>query len=51
LFKSSTITYAEAFTYIGYAIITTSVIVFITRFYKEKAVKTETVVTPEMALA
>jgi MFS transporter, NNP family, nitrate/nitrite transporter len=32
LFKSDTITYADAFTYIGYAVLTVSVIVFITRF-------------------
>ncbi|TKK69944.1 MFS transporter [Ilyomonas limi] len=51
LFKSNGITYAEAFTYIGYAIITTSVIVFVTRFYKIKVVKTELVAEPEMVLA
>jgi len=51
LFKSSTITYAEAFTYIGYVIITISLVVFITRFYKEKAIQTEVVATPEMSLA
>ncbi|RVU00359.1 MFS transporter [Mucilaginibacter limnophilus] len=37
LFKSSTITYADAFTYIGYMVIAVSVIVFITRFKKEPA--------------
>jgi NNP family nitrate/nitrite transporter-like MFS transporter len=51
LFKSSTITYAQAFTYIGYAIIATSVIVLVTRFYKVKATKPEVVATPEIAMA
>jgi NNP family nitrate/nitrite transporter-like MFS transporter len=35
LFKSSTITYVEAFTYIGYTVIVVSVIVLITRFQKQ----------------
>jgi NNP family nitrate/nitrite transporter-like MFS transporter len=35
LFKSSTITYAEAFTYIGYAVIASSAIILITRFTKQ----------------
>ncbi|HEY4327362.1 MAG TPA: MFS transporter [Mucilaginibacter sp.] len=34
LFKSSSITYVQAFTYIGYAVIAVSVIVLITRFAK-----------------
>ncbi len=37
LFKSSTITYVEAFTYIGYTVIGVSVIVLITRFQKQPA--------------
>jgi NNP family nitrate/nitrite transporter-like MFS transporter len=37
LFKSSTITYVEAFTYIGYTVIAVSVIVLITRFQKQPA--------------
>ena len=37
LFKSQSITYVQAFTYIGYAIITVSVIVFVTRFHKKAA--------------
>ena len=46
LFKSATISYAQAFTYIGYAVIAASVIVFLTRFYK----KQEAVVdVPEMS--
>jgi NNP family nitrate/nitrite transporter-like MFS transporter len=51
LFKSSTITYAQAFTYIGYAIITTSVIILITRFYKVKVTKPKVVATSEIAMA
>ncbi|WP_214071425.1 NarK family nitrate/nitrite MFS transporter [Mucilaginibacter sp. dw_454] len=35
LFKSSTITYVQAFTYIGYTVIIVSIIVFITRFQKQ----------------
>lgn len=35
LFKSSTISYAEAFTYIGYTVVAVSVIVLITRFKKQ----------------
>ncbi|MEO6521528.1 MAG: MFS transporter [Mucilaginibacter sp.] len=34
LFKSSSITYAEAFTYIGYVVIAVSVVILITRFTK-----------------
>ncbi len=34
LFKSQTITYAQAFTYIGYAVIAVAAVVFVTRFYK-----------------
>lgn len=37
LFKSSAITYVEAFTYIGYTVIAASVIVLITRFQKQPA--------------
>jgi NNP family nitrate/nitrite transporter-like MFS transporter len=35
LFKSSSVTYVEAFTYIGYTVIVVSVIVFVTRFQKQ----------------
>src|ERR1700712_5742 len=35
LFKSSSVTYAEAFTYIGYTVIAVSVVVLITRFQKQ----------------
>ncbi|MBW4889966.1 MFS transporter [Mucilaginibacter sp. HMF5004] len=34
LFKSSTITYAQAFTYIGFVVIGVSAIILVTRFYK-----------------
>lgn len=47
LFKSATITYVEAFTYIGYAVITVSVIVLITRFTKSGITTEET--SPRMA--
>ena len=35
LFKSSSITYVQAFTYIGYMVIAVAAIVFVTRFYKQ----------------
>ncbi|PTQ99209.1 NNP family nitrate/nitrite transporter-like MFS transporter [Mucilaginibacter yixingensis] len=41
LFKSSTITYVQAFTYIGYTVIAVSLIVLITRFRKQTAEETE----------
>lgn len=44
LFKSTTITYAQAFTYIGYAVIVVALIVLITRFTKT-ADEAETVET------
>ena len=37
LFKSSSITYVQAFTYIGYAVMVVAAIVFVTRFYKQTA--------------
>ena len=37
LFKSSTITYVQAFTYIGYTVIAVALIVLITRFNKKNA--------------
>ncbi|MES2276493.1 MAG: MFS transporter [Bacteroidota bacterium] len=37
LFKSSAITYVQAFTYIGYTVMVVSVIVFVTRFRKQTA--------------
>ncbi|HTB52176.1 MAG TPA: MFS transporter [Ferruginibacter sp.] len=39
LFKSSSITYVQAFTYIGYIVMAVSVIVLITRFYKVESVE------------
>lgn len=35
LFKSDSITYVQAFTYIGYTVMVVAVIVFLTRFYKQ----------------
>ena len=37
LFKSSSITYVQAFAYIGYAVMVVAAIVFVTRFYKQTA--------------
>jgi len=37
LFKSSAITYVQAFTYIGYTVMVVALIVFVTRFYKQTA--------------
>jgi NNP family nitrate/nitrite transporter-like MFS transporter len=51
LFKSSTISYAEAFTYIGYMVIAVSLVVFVTRFKKQRAVASEIELEPEVALA
>ncbi|HVS94565.1 MAG TPA: MFS transporter [Mucilaginibacter sp.] len=42
LFKSTSITYVQAFTYIGYMVIAVSLIVLITRFRTEKVVQEET---------
>lgn len=39
LFKSTSITYVQAFTYIGYTVIIVSLIVLITRFRKEKVIQ------------
>ena len=47
LFKSTTITYVEAFTYIGYIIIVVSVIILITRF----TAKTETIEETDSGIA
>ena len=51
LFKSESITYPQAFTYIGYVVITISAIVFITRFYKKQAAAEEVLLEPEVAVA
>jgi NNP family nitrate/nitrite transporter-like MFS transporter len=37
LFKSETITYVEAFTYIGYIVIAISFVILVTRFQKQPA--------------
>lgn len=50
LFKSETITYAMAFTYIGYIIIAVSGIMFVTRFYKKQAVAEQIALEPEVLL-
>jgi len=53
LFKSSSITYVQAFTYIGYAVIAVAVIVLITRFAKSGATEESLqpdVVSGEMAV-
>ncbi len=50
LFKSTNISYVQAFTYIGYMVITVAVVVFITRFYK--VVKSESIhPNTELAIA
>jgi MFS transporter, NNP family, nitrate/nitrite transporter len=49
LFKSESITYVEAFTYIGCIVIAVSFIVMITRFVKNPASETEGI-TPQVAL-
>ncbi len=51
LFKSETISYAEAFTYIGYIVIIVSIIVFITRFVKKEVVAKEMILEPTVAIA
>jgi MFS transporter, NNP family, nitrate/nitrite transporter len=51
LFKSENITYPQAFTYIGYAVIAISAIVFITRFYKKQAAAEEVLLESEVAVA
>jgi NNP family nitrate/nitrite transporter-like MFS transporter len=51
LFKSENITYAEAFTYIGYIVIAVAAIMFITRFNKVPVRAEEKVLEPEVAMA
>ena len=46
LFKSSTITYSEAFTYISYTVIVIAAIILVTKFQKEK--KTEELIIREL---
>ena len=49
LFKSDSITYVQAFTYIGYTVIVVAAIVFITRFYKQSVPNTDAVMAGSMA--
>ncbi|WP_342645424.1 MFS transporter [Mucilaginibacter sp. CSA2-8R] len=49
LFKSSTISYAEAFTYIGYTVLAVAVIVLITRFKREPEGTTQVAASVSMA--
>jgi NNP family nitrate/nitrite transporter-like MFS transporter len=49
LFKSSTITYVEAFTYIGYAVIAVALIVLLTRFNKKPALNESIESEPALA--
>lgn len=51
LFKSSTITYVEAFSYIGYIVIAVSIIVLLTRFIKKPATETATATAGQVAFA
>ncbi|TWW00157.1 MFS transporter [Chitinophaga pinensis] len=51
LFKSESITYVEAFTYIGYIVIAVSVIVLLTRFIKKPATEASTATTGQVAFA
>jgi NNP family nitrate/nitrite transporter-like MFS transporter len=51
LFKSESITYVQAFTYIGYAVIVVSIIVFITRFQKQAVPKQAPAPTLESSMA
>jgi NNP family nitrate/nitrite transporter-like MFS transporter len=49
LFKSDSITYVQAFTYIGYAVIAVAAIIFVTRFYKQSVPNTDAVMAGSMA--
>ncbi|ACU59872.1 MFS transporter [Chitinophaga pinensis] len=51
LFKSESITYVEAFTYIGYIVIAVSVIVLLTRFIKKPVTEASTSTTGQVAFA
>ncbi|HWB27528.1 MAG TPA: MFS transporter [Chitinophagaceae bacterium] len=51
LFKSQSITYIQAFTYIGFIVIAVAAIVFITRFQKNVAASEAVVEVPEYAAA
>jgi len=49
LFKSQSISYVQAFTYIGFIVMAVSVIILVTRFYKVETVE-EIEVEPTIAL-
>ena len=51
LFKSENITYAQAFTYIGYVVIAVAVIVSVTNFNKVPVTAEKEVLEPEVAMA
>ncbi|MBW8683644.1 NarK family nitrate/nitrite MFS transporter [Chitinophaga rhizophila] len=51
LFKSESITYVDAFSYIGYIVIAVSVIVLLTRFIKKPATETATTTAGAVAFA
>ena len=51
LFKSETITYAQAFTYIGYMVIATSAVILVTRFVKKEVLAEEVLLDREVAVA
>jgi NNP family nitrate/nitrite transporter-like MFS transporter len=51
LFKSESITYVEAFTYIGYIVIAVSFIVLLTRFIKKPATETASAPAGQVAFA
>ena len=52
LFKSETITYAQAFTYIGYIVIAVSAVVFVTKFVgKKEAIAEEVLLERDVAVA
>ncbi len=51
LFKSENISYAQAFTYIGYTIIAISVVVLVTRFTTKQAVAEQIMIDSEAAVA
>ncbi len=51
LFKSESITYVEAFSYIGYIVIAVSVIELLTRFIKKPTTEAATAPTGQVAFA
>jgi NNP family nitrate/nitrite transporter-like MFS transporter len=51
LFKSTSITYVQAFTYIGYTVIIVAVIVFITRFQKQAIIEEQETTNPSADLS